>query len=317
MTLAGSPRFLLAVLLSGITLFLIGAAIGRPLVAAGLMAVVLTAIAVGVWRSAGTLALESLYERYAAAHGYSPSRHALIVASTPLLGAGRRRSFTHYIEGQLPGVDGAEVALAHYVVESEEGKSDHRNRPIAVVRRHEFTVATTEISRPALTFPKLLLFRPARGGFNWISSEDLVPATLRNTDLAARSQLLVAPGQDRERLRGLISTGLQSYLAASSLDPGFEYCEGVLVVYVAGRLSSDEHLDSLVALTARIATCLLEAGEPLGVAGIGDSKGPPTGVAAFPPPPAATKPRAGFALRAVSLPKRRVGRAASIPPPRN
>jgi hypothetical protein len=92
----------------------------------------------------------------------------------------------------------------------------------------------------------------------------------------------------------------------------------MLVTYVPKRLKEGRELDVMLSSASWIAGQILREGEPLQA--VGESQGPPTGVAAFPPPPPATKPaveeKSEVKLRAAPDPvEAPTYTRASVPPP--
>lgn len=320
--LCGARKYLLSTAIIGGGLFLLGSTTGNPLIALAPL-VVVAAIALSlIWREATKLAASDFFAGYAIEHRFNYSQSMLLMAQTPMLAAGDRRRCEHYLEGELEGAGGAAVGIAHFVVETGEQKHDRRNRPISVFTPHDFTVAIVDLQRPASVFPGVYLERRSKlfSRHGWIAREQLTPATLEDADLAVHCELLVDRTQDRERLRAFLRADLQRALAQSLLRPGFEYVGGTLVVYAPGRLTRTDELDALIDLTARVARGLLTEGEPLRAVESIDSHAPPVGVATFPPPPPATKPRLEPTLRVATAPspivaQRREDGRTSMPPP--
>lgn len=320
--LFGARKYLLPGAIIGGGLFLLGATTGNPLIALAPLLAVLFVVGVLIWREATRLAAIDFYAGYAIERRFNYSQSMMLLASTPLLAAGDRRRCEHYLEGELAGVEGESVGVAHLVVETSEQKHDRRNRPISIFTPHEFTVAIVDLQRPTSTFPAVYLERRSRlfARSSWLDRTGLVAATLEDERLAVDCELLVDRSQDRQKLRSLLGGDLQRALAGSLLRPGFEYVNGTLLVYAAERLDRAEELDALVDLTGQITRRLLEVGEPLRVVEAINSQAPPVGVAAFPAPPPATKPRVEPTLRvAQSTPApqplpREDGRR-SVPPP--
>lgn len=322
--LAGTRSYLWPAVLLGGGLFLLGSATGKAIFAVLPLLIVLGVLGVRLWREATRLAARDFFAGYAVSRGFNYSESMMLMATTPLLAAGERRRCEHYIEGALDGVEGTSVGLAHFVFETQERRRDRRNRPIPVFTPHDFTVAMVDLPRPSSVFPTLYLHR--RSGIlsrtEWLEREGLIPATLENQQLAKRCELIVSPDQDRERLRALMRADLQRWFAESPLSPGLEYVGGMLVLYVPGHLRGADQLDGIIDFTARVAQRLLVTGEPLKAVAPSDSQAPPRGVAAFPAPPPATKPKLEPALRiapsprAIAPPGRETTRA-SIPPPRS
>ncbi len=320
--LAGTRKYLWPAVFIGGGLFLLGSTTGNPLVALAPLLLVLIVLAVRLWREATRLAARDFFEGYALEHHLNYSARMMLLASTPLLGAGEKRRCEHFMEGELAGAGGAPLGIAHFVIETREDKHDRRNRPIAIFTPHDFTIAMVDLTRPAKSLPGIFLARKhgRLARHNWLDRKALLPATIEHERLASESELLVRPGFDRERLRALMRADLQKALADSTLSPGFEYDDGTLVVYAPHLLKRPEEIDGLIALAESIAERLLEVGEPLKAVDTTLSHGPPSGVAAFPSPPPATKPHVEPHLRVAPEPEteRRAapgyGRA-SVPPP--
>lgn len=273
-------------------LIVLGAILGRLTLALVAVAVVLCVLAVRLWREAGAEAERDALEAFANSRGFNFKPSMMLIASTPLLAAGDSRRCEHYMHGPLRGVEGTGVGIAQFVIQTRHHKYDRRKRPIAIDTPHSFTLAIVDLVRPAGAFAGVYLVRrpDARDRFDWLSKIELVPATLDHPPLAANCDLMLRPGQDREALRELMRVGLQRAVVESDLTAGFEYENGTLVVYSARRLRTSAELDALVALTGHVARSLIAAGEPLSVPENLTSMAPPTGVAAFPPPPPATHP---------------------------
>jgi hypothetical protein len=315
-------RYAWSTVLVGAALFLAGSTTGDLLWAIVPLLLVLVVQGLRVWREAGRCAERDFFAGYATAHRFNYSERMMLVGATPLLAAGERRRCTHYIEGPLPEVDGTSVALAHFVVETQVNKYDRRKRPIPVLTPHSFTVAIVDLQRPAKTFPGVYVERrrPIRMRTDWLDRRGLLPVMLSDNELASDCELLVRQGQDLDRLRLLVDRVLESWLVGSSLKPGFEYQDGTLLLYAAGRLRTSAELDELLSLTSRVAGQLLNAGEPLKAVEPSHSHAPPSGVAAFPAPPPATKPQVEPILRSVvsAIPEPEVAPAPirrSVPPP--
>lgn len=304
-------------------LFLLGSTTGNPWIALIPPLIVLGILGSRIWGEATRLAARDFFTGFAVENRFNYSPAMTLIATTPLLAAGERRRCEHYLEGELRGVPGASVGLAHFTFETRENKYDRRKRPIAVMTPNQFTVAIVDLQRPAGAFPGVYLSR--RGGlrsrYDWLDREGLMPATLANAELARDYELVARAGLDRGRLRSLMRPDLQAMFAQSTLRPGFEFEDGVLVTYAAGRLDRPEELNALIDLTAKLAGRLLEVGEPLRAVEPGSSHAPPPRLhSPFPPPPPATKPKVDqpTGLSAVPSIEPRATRGAargSVPPP--
>jgi hypothetical protein len=302
--LAATRGYVWPAVIGGGGLFLLGATTGKILYAILPLLAVLLVLGIRAWREATRLAARDFFSGFAVERRLNYSEGMMLVGRTPLLAAGERRRCEHYIEGPL-GVEGQAVAVAHFIYETRRQKHDRRNRPIAVMTPHDFTVAIVDLQRASGVFPGLFVARRGRRpalAAEWIDRSALIPATLSNPTLAKQCDLLVRPGQDLERLTLLLRADLQAWLATSPLAPGLEFDNGTLLLYVPGRLRAAAQLDQLLDLTARIARRMLEAGEPLQLVDAARSQAPPRVHPGFPAPPPATKPALAATLSAAPDP---------------
>ncbi|HEV8234740.1 MAG TPA: hypothetical protein VGP84_09075, partial [Gemmatimonadaceae bacterium] len=299
-------------------LFLLGAAMTGKVIYAVIPPLVVFAILVAMlWREATRLAARDFFAGYALDHRFNFSERMSLMETTPLLGAGDRRHCENYMEGPLDDLDGVAVGLSHYVYETRQDRSDRRNRPIAVYAPHEYTIAVVDVPRAMRVFPGVFLSR--RGGIfgrdEWLDRPSLVPVELESSELVNKYELLVRNNQDRGRLLELFKPTFQIWLGALPFQLFFEYSGGTLVVYVPKRLKDGEDLDTMLSATSWIARRILAEGEPLHM--LEESQPPPTGVAAFPAPPPATKPFIEPTLRVAPEPvvAEVAYRRVSMPPP--
>ncbi|MFT4048705.1 MAG: hypothetical protein QM648_02575 [Solirubrobacterales bacterium] len=288
--LAGARRYILPTAVIGGVLFLLGATTGNAIVAFVPLLIVVGISFALIWNEATAAALSDFLAGYALERQFDYSDQMGLIGATPLLAAGDRRRCEHYMEGSLDDADDVSVAMAHFIVETQEQRSDRRNRPISVFRPHDFTIAVVEIPRAATVLPGVFLGQ-AGGKHKWLTDPKLIPAPVIDSALRGRSELWIRSDVDRSRLDELMASSFQTWLVAEPLKVLFEYDSGMLVVYVPRRLKSADDLDALLAATRRIAKQIGSSGEPLQAVAPIDSKAPPQGVAAFPPPPPATKPR--------------------------
>lgn len=291
--LFGARKYILPTALVGGALFLLGATSGNPVLALAPLLVVLGFALTLIWREASRMALDDFLAGYALEHHFNYTGQMGLVGATPLLAAGDRRRCEHYMEGPLHEIPGASIAMAHFVFEIQEKRNDRRNRPISVFRPHNFTIAVVEIPRAASALPGVFLSRRTRlgNGHEWLGGSTLLPVPLSDRALESRAEMEIRAGVDRGRLLELMTPGFQAWLSELTLPVFCEYENGTLVVYAPRRLKLAGEFDALLAAAKRIAKQVSEAGEPLHAVGEADSAGPPHGVAAFPAPPPATKPR--------------------------
>ena len=317
--LAGTRGYVWPAVIAGGGLFVLGSTTGNALYAVVPLLAVLLVLLARAWHEAGRLASRDFFSGFAVERGLNFSEGMMLVGRTPLLAAGECRRCENYIEGPLEP-NGESVAVAHFVYETRRQKHDRRNRPIAVMTPHVFTVAIVDLQRPAGAYPGLFIARRSRRpglAGEWIDRSGLIPATLSDPKLSRACDLLVRPGQDPQRLAALLRADLQAWLATSSLAPGLEYDNGTLLLYVSGRVRDAERLDELIALVGRIAQRMLETGEPLQLVDDSGSHAPPRRIAGFPAPPPATHPAVAGALHVAPAPAPGPGPAvpaATMPP---
>jgi hypothetical protein len=315
--LMGARKYVFSLVLIGGAVFLLGASTGNVFVALIPPLIVFGVIVSLVWREASRLAARDFFAGYALDHRFNFSERMSLMETTPLLGAGDRRHCENYMEGPLDDVDDVSVGLSHYVFETREDRSDRRNRPIAVYTPHGYTIAVVDLPRAMRVFPGVFLSR--RGGFfgrdEWLDRPSLQHVELESSELANRYELLVRNNQDRGRLLELFKPSFQIWLGQLPFQIYFEYSGGTLVVYVPKRLKEGHELDSMIAAASWIARRIIAEGEPLHM--VEESQPPPTGVAAFPSPPPATKPHVEPTLRVAPDPldEEVTYRRASVPPP--
>jgi hypothetical protein len=314
--LMGARKYIWSIALIGGGVFLLGATTGRVIYAVIPPLIVIAVVIAMVWREATRLAARDFFAGYALDHGFNFSERMTLIETTPLLGAGDRRHCENYMEGLLEGSDDLAVGLAHYVYEERDIRTDRRRRPITVYTPHSYTIAVIDLPRPMSVFPGIFLSK--RGGLfgrqEWLDRPSLVPVEIESSVLASKYELLVRRNQDRGRLLELFKPTFQVWLEDLPFQLFFEYNGGTLVAYVPKKLTDGRDLDVMISSVSWIAKRIQQEGEPLQP--VAESQAPPTGVAAFPPPPPATKPRLEPTLRAAPEPvEEPVYTRASVPPP--
>jgi hypothetical protein len=196
------------------------------------------------------------FAAYAAARGLSLVGTIEPLPLTPLLGAGDRRHFDHYMEGPLSRHDGApSCGLGHYTFEVREHDGDGDGRHWE--SRH-FTVCVVDAEAGISLFPGIFLARK-RGlfgfldGKQWLSHTNRHKVELESAELCERYDLYVDSAQDELLLRELFAPSFVAWLAEHPLAPCFEYRAGTLVVYLERTLEDEGNLDWLREATAEIA----------------------------------------------------------------
>jgi hypothetical protein len=208
-------------------------------------------VAALAFATADRQAAEDFYRAYAAGRGLEYERGAALLPLTPLLGAGQRRRFEHWMRGPLPG--GGTCDLGHYSFETgDRGERERRGT------RHHFTVCVVDLESGMRLFPGIFVTR-RRGllggleGAHWLSHAARHEVELESARLCDRCQLWVDDGQDELLLRQLFVPSFQVLLAEHPLAPCFEYRAGTLVVYAEHRFEDEGHLDWMLDVTAEIA----------------------------------------------------------------
>ena len=190
---------------------------------------VLIALMVVIWKHASEEWTTELFRGLAPALGLQYMVTGSLPPITPLLGAGDRRTFEHYMEGPVFGsLGGPRCGVAHYAFRSvdEDGKEGER---------YPFTVCGMEIDGALPLFHGVFL-RP-RGGIvhDWLRGPRTEAVELESTDFAERYELRAAADQDRLVLHELFSPSFQVRLLEHPLRLGFECKAGELVVFIPGH----------------------------------------------------------------------------------
>lgn len=240
-----------ATVIGSVTAIVGGAALHSVAVFVGGALVVWLLVAAFALVAADRRAADDFFKAYAAGRGLSYAGDAALLPLTPLLGAGERRTFQHWMEGPLPGGRGCE--LGHYTFEVRQGHGRERRR-----ETHHFTICVVDLEAGMRRFPGIFLTR-RRGllgvleGEQWLSHAARHEVELESAALCDRYDLWVDDAQDELLLRQLFVPSFEVLLAEHPLAPCFEYRAGTLVVYVERRFEDEGHLDWLREVTAQIA----------------------------------------------------------------
>ncbi|HKP89133.1 MAG TPA: hypothetical protein VJT75_04085 [Thermoleophilaceae bacterium] len=201
---------------------------------------VLLALMLVVWREASSQAEAEFFTALAPTLGLRYMVTGSLPPITPLMAAGGKRSYEHYLEGPLFGaLGGPRCGLAHYTFSTvdDEGREG---------QRCPFTVCGAELPEALPLFHGVYL-RP-RGGVahDWL---DRAPrpheVELESTDFNARYELRAARDQDPLVLHELFSPSFVVWLAEHPLRPGFECKGGDLVAYLPGHELDGDHITLL------------------------------------------------------------------------
>lgn len=191
---------------------------------------VLLALMLVIWRHATDEAETELFAALAPTLGLRYMVSGYLAPVTPLLAAGGKSTFEHFMEGPIFGALGGPVCgVAHYTFRTidDEGRDGHP---------WPFTVCGMDVDGAMALFHGVYL-RPRRGVVHdWL---DRAPrperVELESIHVSERFELRAAPDQDPIALRELFAPSFQAWLAEHPLAPGFECKGGQLVTYLPGH----------------------------------------------------------------------------------
>ena len=247
------PGVITALVLGPSLALVLGAAYGGPGGAAAAPVFVLALIAAWTWTAADRIAEKAFWHATAASLGFEPYFDlGELQMTTPLLGAGDRRSFSHELTGPL-GELGLPARLAHYRYEVR----DENKNGADTWRKYRFTVCVVELESGMELFPGIYL-RARRGliaqaDHDWLRNRRLRGVELESVAFNQAYELLVTREQDDGRVRELFDPRTIVWLAEHPLRPHFEFRAGFLVVYVPGSLEDLGRLVWLLEAAERIA----------------------------------------------------------------
>ena len=236
--------------------FVAGAWLGSPVVMLGGPVLVVVLVAAIAFSAAAGRAERDFFLSFASARGLRHVGDTVLPPLTPLLGAGDRREFRHWMEGpvgeRLPAVT---CGLGHYTWFERKGTDKTGNSARWVP--HHFTICVVDLEPGIALFPGVFLAR-RRGlagmlGGGWLSTGTRRKVELESAQLHERYDLWVQRSQDDLLLRELFSPSFVAWLAEHPLQPCFEYRAGTLVVYLERRLQDAGRLGWLQDATEEIA----------------------------------------------------------------
>jgi hypothetical protein len=209
---------------------------------------VLLVLILVVWKHASDEAETEFFSALAPTLGLKYMVTGSLPPITPLLGAGGKRTWEHYMEGPVFGaLGGPRCGLTHYTFSTVDDRGDEG-------QRCPFTVCGMEIPEALPVFHGVYL-RP-RGGIlhDWL---DRAPrpekVELESTDFTERYVLHAARDQEPLVLHELFSPSFLVWLAEHPLRPGFECKAGELVTFVPGHEFDGDHLTLFHDFTRAIA----------------------------------------------------------------
>lgn len=234
----------------------VAAATHDPLSGMAVALALVVALILAVWRNASHDAEDEFFAALAPTLGLRYMVSGALMPIVPLLAAGGKRSYAHYMEGPIFGARGGPTCgLAHYAFTTLDDRGNDG-------QRFEFTVCGMEVAE-ALPLLHGVYLRPRRGlVHDWLDRAPR-PATveLESTFLTERYELRAAPDQDRLVLHELFAPSFQAWLGEHPLRPGFECRGGQLVVYLPGHEFDGDRLTLLHEASREIArrVCALAA----------------------------------------------------------
>jgi hypothetical protein len=208
----------------------------------------LLALMLVIWKHASDEAESEFFAALAPTLGLRYMVTGSLPPITPLLGAGGKRTYGHFMEGPIFGALGGPLCgVAHYTFSTV----DHQGHE---AQRCPFTVCGMEIPEATRLFHGVYV-RP-RGGIvhDWLDrAPHPEPVELESTDFTERYELRAARDQDRLVLHELFSPSFLAWLAEHPLRAGFECKAGELVTFVPGHEFDGDHLTLFHDATREIA----------------------------------------------------------------
>jgi hypothetical protein len=185
-------------------------------------------------------AAQNFFRSYAEARGLDYVARFDVLALTPLLGAGDRQWYEHWMIGDIASEPRLPGGLGHFVYERRKETTDSvGNRHSHRVDRHHLTVCVIDMEESLYRFKGVFL-RRRRGLLSlrsdWLADTSSRAIEVESTAFTDRYELRIADDQDEIAVRQLLSPTLVSWLAGHPLAPGFELRAGTLVVFVPRAL---------------------------------------------------------------------------------
>ena len=246
--IVGSGLFLLPVTALAVGAFVWGASKESVPVMAGVPAGVVLAALVIAFMVADRRAESEFFRTFAERRGLAYSPQGSSMAFTPLLGAGDRRRFEHWMQGQRNQVP---CRLSHYTYEIKRESRDSNGNRSERWEPHHFTVVILDMEHAMAQFPGFFL-RQRRGLFErlsddeWLSGRGFPRVELESTRFCERYDLFRDRSMQELDLRQLFSPTLVHWLAEHPLELGAEFKAGTLVVFLEGHVEEAGKLDWLI-----------------------------------------------------------------------
>lgn len=198
---------------------------------------------------------EEFFKLFAAGRGWTYSRKWTLVGLTPLLAAGDRRKYRHWMQGALGGGMEGSCAMGWYTFEVKHENGDKPD----TYTPYDFTVCVLDLEAAMSRFPGVFL-RRRRGIFerlntdsNWLSGRRCRKLELESTLFHERYELTVDTDVDENAVRQLFAPKFTLWLAEHPICPNFEYRGGTLVVYLFDHVNEAGKLEWLLQAAREIA----------------------------------------------------------------
>ena len=215
---------------------------------------VLVVLAILFW-VADRRAEEEFFKLFAASKGWTYSREWQLMGFTPLLAAGDRRKYRHWMQGPLGDGFEGECSMGWYTFEVRQENGDKPD----TYTPYDFTLCVMDMEAAMSRFPGVFL-RRRRGIFerlntesNWLSGRNCKKVELESTLFHERYELTVDQDVDDVVLRQLFGPKFTMWLAEHPICPNFEYRGGTLVVYLFDHVNEAGKLEWLLRASREIA----------------------------------------------------------------
>lgn len=214
--------------------FVAGAVTGEAMHAFLLPIPAVLAVLIVLFIVADRRAEAEFFRLFAAAHGWAYSKEWTLMGFTPLLAAGDRRRYRHWMQGPLGEGAGDDCGMGWYTFEVRQENGDKPD----TYTPYRFTVLVMDMEAGMSRFPGIFL-RRRRGVFerlnsdsNWLRGRDCRTIELESTLFHERYELTIDSDVDENAVRQLFGPQFLLWLAEHPVCPNFEYRSGTLVVYL-------------------------------------------------------------------------------------
>jgi hypothetical protein len=197
------------------------------------------------------------FASFARARGLRYVGRTELLQMTPLLAAGDRREYLHWMEGPL-AANLPQCGLGHYVFQVRHGRGRSESWT-----SHDFTLCVVDIEPGMVVYPGVFVARrrdlvDRLGSGRWLDTDRRRQVEFESELLHERCEVWVERSQDDVALLQLFSPSFVAWLAEHPLHPCFEYRGGALVVYLERRLEDAGRLGWLLDAAAEIARRLTQ-----------------------------------------------------------